>query len=133
MKDEQDMQEKLMKMQMLEQQMTSIQKQLQQLEGQLMDLDATKESLDGLKNSEKGSEMLSMVSPGIFVKTGLTDNKEVVINVGAGVAVKKNIEDAKKLVDEQIEEVKNVHIQLMEDMQKLNSIMLRIDREEQDV
>ena len=42
------------------------------------------------------------------------------------VAVKKSVEDAKKLVDNQIEEVKQVQVNLMQDMQKLNGAMMQM-------
>jgi prefoldin alpha subunit len=128
--DEQKMQEKALKIQILEQQIIGVQNQLQNLEAQLVDLDITKESLDDLKKSEKGSELLSMLSPGIFVKSNLADNKDVIINVGAGVAVKKDVDKAKELVEQQFEEVKKVQLQLLMDMEKLNEAIIRMEKEE---
>lgn len=126
MEDEAKLQEKAMKMQMVEQQMMQVQKQLQQLEGQQLDLGITKESLEDLKKTEKGTDMLSMISPGIFVKTELKGTEDVIINVGANVAVKKKLDDAKKMVENQVEEIKNLQMQLMEDMQKLNGTLMNL-------
>ncbi|MBW2991835.1 prefoldin subunit alpha [Candidatus Woesearchaeota archaeon] len=121
-------QEKMLKMQILEQQIVQVQKQLQQLEGQLLDLGITKEGLNDLKKAEKGSEMLSMISPGIFVKTNLLDNKDVIINVGANVAVKKKLDDARKMVEEQVEDIKKIQDQLMSDMQKLSEAIVAMEK-----
>ena len=127
--EDEDAQENAFKMQILEQQIVQVQKQLQQLENQLIDLEMTKESIDELKKSKKGDEMLSMLSPGIFIKTNLTNNDDVIINVGANIAVKKKTSEAKKMIDEQIEDVKEIRTQLMMDTQKMSDAMLRIEKQ----
>jgi prefoldin alpha subunit len=129
MEDEKKMQEKALKIQLLEQQMIAVQKQLQQLEEQLDELDTTKQSLDDIKKSKKGTEMLSMVSPGIFFRTSLVNNEEVIINVGGNVTVRKKIDGARKMIEEQAEEIKNIQAQLMLDMQNLNEAILRMEKE----
>jgi prefoldin alpha subunit len=129
MEDNIRMQEKMMKMQILEQQIVTVQKQLQQLEEQMVDLEITKQSLKELRKSKKGVETLSMLSPGIFVKTSLADNKDVIINVGGNVAVKKKAEDAEKMIEEQIEDINNIQTQLMMDMQRLNDTILKLEKE----
>lgn len=129
MEDEKKMQEKALKIQLLEQQMIAVQKQLQQLEEQLDELDTTKQSLDDIKKSKKGTEMLSMVSPGIFFRTSLVNNEEVIINVGGNVAVRKKIDGARKMIEEQAEEIKNIQAQLMLDMQNLNETILNLEKE----
>lgn len=126
--DEQEMQQRALKMQLIEQQINQVQKQLRNFENQLMDLEVTKQSLEELKKSKPDSETLSMLSPGIFAKTKLADNKEVILNVGAGVAVKKEVDDAKKLIDDQVIEVKKIQVQLMGDLQKLDEAIIKIDR-----
>jgi len=129
MDNEQMMQERAFKIQLLEQQIVQVQKQLQQLENQLIELDITKDSLDELKKSKKGDEMLSMISPGIFVKTNLSDNRDIIINAGANIAVKKKTNEVKEMLDEQTEEIKGIHAQLMIDMQKLSGAMARLEEE----
>lgn len=126
--DKQEMQQRALKMQIIEQQVNQVQKQLRNFENQLMDLDVTKQSLEELKKSKLDSETLSMLSPGIFVKTKLAENKDVIINVGGNVAVKKNVEDAKKLIEDQIGEVKKIQAQLMGDLQKLDGAILKISK-----
>jgi len=129
MDDGQKIQEREFKIQILEQQIVQVQKQLQQLENQLMELEITKDSINELKKSKKGDEMLSMLSPGIFVKTNLSDNEDVIINVGANVAVKKKTGEAKEMINEQIEDIKGIQTQLMIDMQKLSGAIVRLEEE----
>jgi prefoldin alpha subunit len=123
------LQEKALKMQVLEQQIVAVQKQIQQLEEQLEELSITKQSIEDLKKAKKGAEALSMISPGIFIKTSILDSEEVIINVGANVAVKKNAEDAKKMIESQIEEIAAVQAQLMADIQKLSHAAERLEKE----
>lgn len=128
--DEQEMQQRTLKMQIIEQQINQVQKQLQNFENQLMDLDATKQSLEELKRSKIDSETLSTVSPGIFVKTRLVENNDVIINVGGGIVVKKSIDGAKKLIDDQIIEVRNIQAQLIGDLQKLDEAVVKLSKGE---
>jgi prefoldin alpha subunit len=130
MDDDRITQENALRMQILEQQAAAVQKQVQQLEEQLAELDITKESLDELKKSKSGADMLSMLSPGIFVKTSLANNEEVIINVGGNVAVKKKTSEAKKMIEEQIGEIKNIQAQLVLDMQKFNEAILKMEKEQ---
>jgi len=129
MEEGQKIQEKALKMQIIEQQMAGMQKQLQQLEQQLTELAITKESLEDIKKCKEGSEMLSMLSPGIFIKTKLVQNQDVIINVGGNVAVKKKVEHAKQMVEEQIQEIREVQLQFMTDMEKFNDAITKMEKE----
>jgi len=129
LKKQQDLQQRYMKLQMLEQQMQQVQKQLQTFDIQLQDLAVTKQSLEDLKKTEIGTEILSTLSPGIFIKTKLAENKDVTINVGSNVAVKKEVAGAQKLVDEQITEIQKLQMQLTRDLQQLSTIALQLEKE----
>ena len=128
MDDERTIQENELRMQIIEQQAAAVQKQIQQLEDQLSELDITKQSLEELEKSKNGAEMLSMLSPGIFVKSRLEDNKDVIINAGGNIAVKKKTGEAKKMIEEQIEEIKKIQAQLLMDVQKFNDAILKMEK-----
>jgi len=94
-------QQKMIELQILNQQAEQLRQYLTQLEEQLENVKNLQESLDAIENEKIGKEMYSPLSSGIFVKTELKENKEVLVAVGAGVIVKKNVKDAKKLLKEQ--------------------------------
>jgi len=103
---EKEMQELYVNLQLLTNAIKQIQKQIQMLEEQFVDMQVVKSSLDELGEAKIDSSILVPMANGIFCKASLQDNKEVIMNVGGNVAVKKSIPDAKEYIDERIEELK---------------------------
>lgn len=123
------LQEKYMQMQMIEQQMQQVQKQLKVIDQQIQELNLTEQALNDIKDTKVGSEILVPMASGIFVKAELKDNKELAINVGADTVVKKNVDDAKRLINDQISEVNNMQQQLNANLEKLASSAQLIEKE----
>jgi len=117
--DEAKVQEKYVEYKTLEQQIKQVQKQIQVLENQLMEISTVTESLDELQQVNEGTEILIPISNGIFTKASLKDNKELIVNVGANVAVNKKIPETKKLMDTQQEEIKKMHEHMNSELEKL--------------
>ncbi len=113
------MQNKYMQMQMLDQQSKQMQEQVQQIDQQSMELEAVKESLDEMKDVKSGTEILVPISGGLFIKAEMKDSQNVLINVGAGTTVQKDVSQAKKMIDEQIVEMEKVKGQIMENLDKI--------------
>lgn len=126
---QQKLQEKYMEMQFIGQQIKQVQSQLQMIDAQLNELIITKEGLSEIEKSKPGSEVLSSLSPGIFIKTELKDNKDILLNVGAGVGVNKSMKEAHELVETQTREIKNVQRQLLDNLQLLNSRVNELEKE----
>lgn len=116
---EDNLQQKYLELQQITQQIKQIQQQLSMIDAQIVEFNSTNISLDDLEKSKAGSEMLVALSPGIFVKGELKDNKELVVNVGSDILVSKNISETKKLIDTQINEINKARDQLLENLQEL--------------
>lgn len=130
MTDEQkEAQQKHIEMHLLDQQIKQVQKQLQLLEQQILELNATKDALDDFAAIKPGTEILVPISSGIFVKGQIKDNKELTVNVGANVAVNKSIPETKKLLEEQLEEIKKFQQELILNLQKLGLKAQEIEKE----
>ncbi|MBI2109789.1 prefoldin subunit alpha [Candidatus Woesearchaeota archaeon] len=99
MKDE-DKQRKYVELHVLKQQLDQLQQQIVNLRQQVFELGSLSESLDSIKDVAEGTEIMSPLGSGIFVKAKVGDTKQLVMNVGAKVAVVKSTEEAKKLVME---------------------------------
>lgn len=118
-KEEQEqIQQKYIELQLLNQQIQQIQEQMTSLETQILEMQNLTKSLDEVKKIKKGSEIFVPLGAGIFVKANLQDSKEVLMNVGADVSVKKTIPDSKEVVKTQIEQMKNLMEQLEGALQK---------------
>jgi len=124
-----DVQQRYIELQMLEKQIIQAQKQIQSLENQIIEINIIKQGLGDLETKEKDTEILTPISNGIFVKATLKDNNTLLVNVGANIVVEKNIEDTKKLLDHQLEEIKKFQARLISDFQKMNERMLRYEKE----
>jgi prefoldin alpha subunit len=64
----------------------------------------TVETLEELKNTEPGREILLPLGTGSFIKSTLKKNDRVIIGIGAGFSVEKEVDEAKAIVDKRIQE-----------------------------
>ncbi len=95
------LQECYVELQILEQQAIQVQQYLETLEQQRLELDRLLISLDELKNI-KDFRMFSPFGAGIYLDSEIKNNKEILINVGSNIIVKKSVDDAKELVNGQV-------------------------------
>ena len=70
-------QQKLIEMQLLEQDIQQIQKNVQMIEQQTLDIELIKKNLDNFSKLKKDSESLMTVANGIFAKAKVLDTKEL--------------------------------------------------------
>ena len=70
---------------------------------------------------KQGTEILVPLSSGIYTKAEIKDSKNVIVNVGSNVTTVKDIDSTKKLIEAQIEDVKNLHERLVNELQNNTS------------
>jgi len=124
-------QQKFVEFQMLHHQVQQMQKQMQALESQAEEMDLVQQALDDLSRSEVGSEMFVTMTPGVFVKAKLEDKEKVLLNVGGGAIVEKDVPGAKKIISEQGTELRKLHEELNQQYEKLTNRAEEIQREMQ--
>jgi prefoldin alpha subunit len=91
-------QEYFMQIQMMGQEAQGIEQQIQVIEQQIMELHAVRGSLEAISKSDGKAEILASLGKGIFVKADLKD-KEVFVNVGKDVILKKSPEETIKVIE----------------------------------
>lgn len=111
--NEEKMQKLYMEFQMLDQQIKHLEKQNESLANHLMELMATSQSLEDMGNVSKGTEILVPLSSGIYAKAELKDNNSFIVNVGANIALAKDAQSTKKIIESQISEIKRLKESLM--------------------
>ena len=116
---EQKAQEMYMEYQVLDQRIKQLQKQLELIMQQIMEANSTSRSLDEFKGIKEGTEILVPLTSGIFAKASLKDPSELLVNVGAGTVVAKDISSAKKLISSQVEEMQKVQQKMSDDLEKM--------------
>lgn len=103
-----EMQQKYAEYQMLTNQVRQLVEQMQALEQQARELETLIEGMEELGKSSKGTEVLAALGGGLYVKTKLESNNEVILNSGAKVMTTKTRDEAKALLSEQLSEVKKI-------------------------
>ncbi|MBI2650012.1 prefoldin subunit alpha [Candidatus Woesearchaeota archaeon] len=114
-------QEMYMEFQMLDQHIKQLQKQLEAVTHQLIELAVTDNSLEEFNKISSGKEIFVPLSSGIFAKASVKDTSELLVNIGANVVVKKDVDSTKKLIQKQMEEIKKIQGQMIRELEKLTS------------
>lgn len=127
-KQQNEMQQAYMELQMVNQQIKQNQQQTQAVDEQTNELIIAIDNLNELKNTKKGSKMLVPLTQGIFAKASLIDNDEVVVNVGAGTSVKKDVDATKMLLEDQLKNIRDVKIQITSNTEQLMASVISIEK-----
>lgn len=112
-----ELEQKYSELQYMQQHLQQLNKQMQELEQKSQEIIAIKTAIEDLKSQKKDTELLVPISNGIFIKAKAVDMKNLLVNVGADVVVKKTPEDTKELLDTQSKEIdkykKNIYEQMV--------------------
>ncbi len=125
--------EKYILLQLLDAQIKEVEKELSGLEMKNQELIRLNESFDNLSQLKEGSASYSSISPGVYIKSSITDSKNVLVNIGAGVIVKKSIPDAKAMVDKQLTQLASITTQLAQNLQALANRANEIQKDIQEL
>jgi prefoldin alpha subunit len=112
-----DQQELMFKLQMFEQQIQQLQQQIQAVEKAIIGMTSLKFELEGLIG-KKDKEIMAPIGNGIFAKARLI-SENLIIDVGGKNFVTKNISQTKELINEQIKKLKNVQLDLKDNLEKV--------------
>jgi len=127
--NEEKLQKLYLEFQVLDQQIKQLEKQNTALNNQLMDLTVTNQSLEEMKMIKNGTEILVPLSSGIYAKAELKDNKNFIVNVGSNVTTLRDVDSSKKLILDQINEIKILQKQLVVELQENTSKAALLEQE----
>jgi prefoldin alpha subunit len=126
---EEKLQKLYMEFQMLDQQIKQLEKQNTALNNQLMELMATNQSLDDMKKAKQGTEILIPLSSGIYTKAEIKDSENFIVNIGANIALKKDLNSTKKLIEAQIDELKKLQENFINELQNNTTKAAALEQE----
>ncbi len=101
----QEITQKYVEFQVLNQQIQQSQQQLQMLSKQIQELKALSENTKEISKTKENSEMYTNLGVGVHLKSQIKDVKHLLVNVGAGIFVQKTPEETIKIVDKQVIEL----------------------------
>lgn len=127
--NQKELQKMYLELQLLDEQMKQIQKQIVVLDEQLVELNNTLQALDDFNKTAVGTKILVSLSPGIFTSAELKDNKELLVNVGSNVVVKKTVAETKELLKKRLDSTKKYRNLTLAEMQKAGLQASNIEQE----
>jgi prefoldin alpha subunit len=127
--NQKQLQEKYFEYQMLEEQTKQVQEQLQTVAKQIDELENIKLAVQHIDKTQTGTEILVPVSSGIFLKTALKENSELLVNVGDNVVVPKTMAEAVALIKKQQKDIETFQENLAKNMQVLLMHQQRVEAE----
>ena len=98
-------QEKLLELQLINQEVEQINQTVNVLASQVNELNIVKDSISEIEKEKIGTEILTPLGAGIFLRSKLLDNKKLIVNVGAKVTKTKSVKETKLLIENQINEL----------------------------
>ncbi|HEX7467321.1 MAG: prefoldin subunit alpha [Methanobacterium sp.] len=101
-----------------------LQQQIDSLNATITELSVAMDTLATVKG-EDNKETLVPIGAGSFLITELKNTDEVIIGLGAGVAVKKKIDDAKDTITEQRTELEELRDKMSADLQKITDYIIK--------
>jgi len=140
--DEEEFRKIATEVRLLESTAQAIQSRINFVNAALTELNLAKMNLEGLEKEKIETSLLVPIGGGSYVKAKLESIENVVVGIGAGVAVEKTFNEAKETLSKRIEELEKLYGRLQqqlsqiaqkiqEDRAKLEEISKRIARRQQ--
>ena len=101
-----------------------LQQQIDTLNATITELSVAMDTLATVKGQDN-KETLVPIGAGSFLITDLKNTDEVIIGLGAGVAVRKKIDDAKDTIIEQMTELEELRDKMSSDLQKITEYIMK--------
>jgi prefoldin alpha subunit len=92
-------------MRYLEQTAEALQQRISMVNAAITDLSYASATLDGIEKEKENAEMLVPIGGSSYVKAKLVDSDKILINMGSGVSVEKNLAEAKVTLKERLDEL----------------------------
>lgn len=115
-KAEEKVRQLLVDLRLLEGSARAIQARLEVVVAAMNDAGVAHATLDGVKSQQEGSEILVPVGGGSFVRATLTDAQKIIMGVGAGVAIEKQIDESITELKGRLDELERVRNALQEQL-----------------
>lgn len=115
-------QEQFLQIAQINQEAEKLEQQINLIDQQIRELEAVKQSIEELAIKQIGSEILTNLGKGIFVKTE-TKSKELFVNVGRETMIKKTPEETLKIIGEQMIKLASGRENFLERVQDLQGRM----------
>lgn len=127
--EQKEVEEKYMILQLIAGQLQEMQKQLESLEAKSGEIVGLKNSLAKLSSAKVNSKSYSSLGLGTFVESEIKNTGNVLVNVGAGVLVKKTTSEADELASMQLAQMDAVAQRLTHNINAMSARAQELESE----
>ena len=113
------LQEKYVLYQVLNQNLESLKQQLELVEQQFIEVKSTTLSIDDLKKTGGKNEIFLPIGSGCYKKGNITENKDILVNVGAGLFINKKAVDAKSFLEKMVRKLEQASNEIQAQMERI--------------
>jgi prefoldin alpha subunit len=99
-------------------QIEALQEGISMIDSSLIQMDTTIEALTGAGSTKKDNEILLPVGSDSFLWAKITDNKNAIVGIGAGVAVKKTLKEAVAEIEGRKKELEKIRAERTDTFEK---------------
>lgn len=124
---EKELQEKLFTYRILEARLDGLVKQRDMLLNKIVEIRQTIEGIDEMEKSK--NEILFPIGSEAYVAGKASDKKNLIVEIGANVALKKNVEDAKEILKKRINEINSTINELQKEIIKTSGTLQQLGPE----
>ncbi len=114
------------KHQVYQYQAESLAQQINMVKLTVRDVETALTTITALKGEQAGKETLVPIGFGSFVKATLTEPDKVVVGIGAGVSIERNVDEARAFLDNKKDELNKY-------LEQLNGTIAKIAQELQNI
>jgi len=129
MDKKEDLQKKLIEFQILDTNLKTLQERAELLGQKLEELQKTKFSIEELKNANPAKAFIPLGS-GNFVRGSIENCEEVLVGIGSDIAIKKNRQDALKILDSRINELED---DLNNILKQVSVFVMQLEKVQQEI
>jgi prefoldin alpha subunit len=125
MEDQQRLDEMINQINLYNNQAEVLEQQVEAIRASLAEVEILESTLEDIKD-EKSLETLVPVGAGSFMHAEIKQTDEVIMSIGAGVAIKKSAEEAKETLSLQKEELSDSLDKMLKNLQKISQIIAQL-------
>jgi prefoldin alpha subunit len=117
-KEEKELQEKILAYRIFESRLNALLRQRDLIVNKIVEINSTLESVDEI---EKSDEALFSIGSEAYAKGKITDKEKIIIEIGANIALEKNMKEAKETLEKRREELEKSLAQIQEEATRISS------------
>jgi prefoldin alpha subunit len=121
-----ELQEKIIVYRILEMKLNSLLRQRDLIASKILEVGGT---LAGINEIEKSGEILFPLGSDAYTFGKITEKNKIIVEIGAGIALEKSIEESKIFLEKRKTELENVLAQTQKDISEISSAMSQLSKE----